>query len=535
MAERPSTMAAGGLRKGKAEKGEARPLYRDTQIRLFLTCWLIFSIHFATDIVREHYLAFSLAEHASFRVDEYMGLHPDLFETPGRGAHVGNNPGASMIAAIPYFVFKPAINWVSGTYNRATRKPGQEVTAIYRHEDRPNRLRFYEQVRERGLDVKFGLASLVMTAFCMAPLSALAAVVMFRLLVLLGLARKLSLLMALLYALGTPIFFRTAYVNQNLMIAHFALFAFVLLWNPGGLSRWSLRQRYAAAGFFGGLTLLCDYSGAVVLLFLGGYAFAKRWDETSWGNSWKDSLWFAFGMVGPVALLLFYQWRSFGNPFWPGQHYMPPVEWIDIGYQGFGAPTAELFGLLFFDLRFGLFVTAPLLVLALFAPILSYRKKSLIPRRETIFILLFFAGLALFFSCVQYTRIQWVSGIRYMIPVIPFLFLLTVAVLIRIPRVITHGIAVLAFAESWCLSMVRPSGSPDNAVFDSVQQVLLQGFQLPWLTVVGKMASQYASFLLVSGPSPLALFALWSVLIYGIWRFHAPWATFAEDEVSPKH
>ena len=83
--------------------------------------------------------------------------------------------------------------------------------------------------------------------------------------------------------------------------------------------------------------------------------------------------------------------------------------------------------------------------------------------------------------------------------------------------------------------MVRPSGSPDNAVFDSVQQVLLQGFQLPWLTVVGKMASQYASFLLVSGPSPLALFALWGVLIYGIWRFHAPWATFAEDEVSPKH
>ncbi len=507
--------------------GARRPLYRDTQIRLFLTCWLILMLHFATDIAREHYLAFSLAEHGSFRMDEYLGLHVDIFEIPGHGAHIGNNPGASMIAAVPYWVFKPAINWVSGAFNRATRKPGEEVTATYLNENRPNRLRFYRQVRERGLDVRFGLASLVMTAFCMAPLSALSAVLMFRLLVHLGLTRKLSLLMALLYSVGTPLFFRTAFLNQNLMIAHFAFFGFVLLWNPDGFIRWTTGQRYAAAGFLGGLSLLCDYSGGIVLLFVGGYALVRRWTESSWHESWKSSLWYALGAVGPVALLLFYQWKSFGNPFLPGQHYMPAVEWIGVGYRGVGAPKAELLWLLLFDLRFGLFVTAPVLALALFAPILSYRKSNLIPRRETIFMLLLAAGFTLFFSCVQYTRLQWVTGVRYMIPVIPFLFLLAMAVLIRIPRAIAYSIAILAFAVSWCLSMVR------SGVIDSMEKVFFQGFQLPWLTVLGKLAPQYAPFL-ASGTSPLALFALLGIMLFIIWRCPHPWAKLLEDKLSAR-
>ena len=510
----------------KDERAERR-LSRDTQVRLFLTCWLIFVAHFATDIVREHYLAFSLAEKGSFRVDEYVGLHVDIFEIPGRGAYIDNNPGASMIAAIPYALFAPAVNWVQDSYDRATRKPGQEVTAEYRGETRPNRLRFYRQVRQRGLDIKFALASSVMTVFCMAPLSALSAVVMFRLLGHLGLKRKLSLMMAFLYALGTPIFFRTAFLNQNLMVAHFAFFGFVLLWNPGGSSRWSSRQRYAAAGFFGGLTVLCDYSGGIVLLFLGVYALLKQWARASRTEMWKHCLWLVLGAAVPVALLMFYQWKSFGNPFMPAQYYMPPVEGTEVGYQGVGAPRAEYFWPLLFDLRYGLFAFAPFLLLALWAPILSYRRKNLIPLRETMFALLFFGALTLFFSGIGYTRYQWVTGLRYLVPVVPLLFLLTVAVLIQMPRVLAYGIAVLALAESWCLSMVRAG------VIDSVEQVFLQGFQLPWLTVLGKMSTQYGSFL-ESGTSPLALFVLAAVVLYVIWHCPALWAKLNREEVFPK-
>jgi hypothetical protein len=68
--------------------------------RLFLTCWLVFALHFATNTVREIYPALSLGDHFSFDVSEYYGLHPDIFEIPGRGAFINNNPGASILGAV---------------------------------------------------------------------------------------------------------------------------------------------------------------------------------------------------------------------------------------------------------------------------------------------------------------------------------------------------------------------------------------------------------------------------------------------------
>ncbi len=66
---------------------------REIAVRLFLTCWIVFSLHFATNTVREIYLALAIGDHLSFRVDEYANLHPDLFEKEGYGWHIGSNPG----------------------------------------------------------------------------------------------------------------------------------------------------------------------------------------------------------------------------------------------------------------------------------------------------------------------------------------------------------------------------------------------------------------------------------------------------------
>src|SRR3989337_2873672 len=86
---------------------------RSIAIRLFLSCWLIYVLHFATNIVREIYLALAIGDHFSFRVDEYASLHPDIFEKQGYGWHIDNSPGASMLAAIPYVATRPLIGSVS--------------------------------------------------------------------------------------------------------------------------------------------------------------------------------------------------------------------------------------------------------------------------------------------------------------------------------------------------------------------------------------------------------------------------------------
>jgi hypothetical protein len=488
---------------------------RRLQARLFATCWLLFVLHFATDIVREHYLSFSLAEDYSFRMDKYLGLHVDIFDTPGYGAHIGNNPGVSMLGAIPYWLCRPVIDRVVASINARRAASGGTVTAIY-NDPRPRRVEFYRKVREKGLDIQFGLAAAVIQALFMAPLSAVSAVVMLRLLNSLGLAIKTALLAAFLFTLGTPIFFRTAYLNQNVFIAHLFLFGFVALWRPGGSPAWRDRTACLVAGLMGGYSLLSDYSGGVVLAWLGMYAAWIAWRAGGWPRLWSSGFWYSVGAAGPLLLLLFYQWRAFGSPWYPGQHYMPAVEWIEIGYRGVGWPEWRLFNMLLFDTRFGLFVACPWLALSVAGFVTALNRPTWLPRREAMFLGSFAIALMLFFSAVQYTQLQWVTGIRYIVPAIPALFLLALVCLLRLPAAVRYPILVLAFAESWCLSMVRATD-----IADSIARVLLGGFQLPWINVLAKTAPQYLSFL-AQQSSPFALFALCAALIFGLWRYPEP-------------
>lgn len=485
------------------------------QVRLFATCWLVFVLHFATDIVREHYLSFSLAEDYSFRMDKYLGLHVDIFDTPGHGAHIGNNPGVSMLGAIPYLVCRPIIDRIVSAINDRRAASGAPVTAVY-NDPRPRRVEFYRKVREQGLDIRFGLASGVIQALFMAPLSAFAAVVMLRVLCALGLGTRMALLGAFLYALGTPVFFRTAYLNQNVFIAHLLLFGFVALWRPDGFPAWRDRTACLVAGFAGGFSLLSDYSGVVVLAWLGMYAAWIAWQSDRLTGVWRNSFWYVAGAAGPILLLLFYQWRAFGSPWYPGQHYMPDVEWVNIGYRGVGWPEWRLFTMLLFNMQFGLLIACPLLALSVAGLFASLRGRSWLPRREAIFLASFAFAFVLFFSAVQYTQLQWVTGIRYIMPVVPALFLPALVSLIRLPPILQFSVIVLTFAESWCLSMVRAID-----ITDSIARVLLGGFQLPWVNVLSRMAPQYLPFL-EQRASPLALFALCGALLYGIWRYPTP-------------
>src|SRR5215471_2400933 len=92
---------------------------RGIAVRLFVTCWAIYALHFATNTVREIYPALAIGDHFSFRVDEYANMHPDLFEKPGYGWHIGANPGASMLGAAPYFLSRPLLDRVVEKVNRA--------------------------------------------------------------------------------------------------------------------------------------------------------------------------------------------------------------------------------------------------------------------------------------------------------------------------------------------------------------------------------------------------------------------------------
>jgi hypothetical protein len=482
--------------------------------RLFFTCWLVFTLHFATNTVREIYLALGIGDHFSFRVDEYAHMHPDLFEKAGYGWHIGNNPGASMLAAIPYALARPIIDPIVKRVQHQRATAGVTEPPSY-NSPWPMAREFYKEAWRRGLDIKFGLAAFVTQALCMAPVSALGAVVMFFLLRCVFHSDKMALWLSLLYAFGTPVFFRTGYLNQNMMLGQFAFMGFVTMWNPGESERWSTTTRFFLGGVAGGTALLFDYSGVVLLLGLFFYGLVKRATLVSPADALRHGGFYVLGTLGPVLLLWVYQWKSFGHPFYPGQHWMPPVEWIELGYQGYGWPQLDLFLALAFDYRFGLFVSSPLLALALFYPLVRRSTRRLLPNLELAFILLLFLAFWVFFSGSNYTRLQFNTGIRYMAPMFPFLFVPAAALLVRLPRLAIYFIAVVSVTESWCLAMVRDV-ERGLGVLDPILRVFVGGFQLPALSTLSRLSGQYGEFFQL-GVSPLPLFAIAAVVLYGVW------------------
>ncbi|MFB3903299.1 MAG: hypothetical protein ACE15E_07590 [Acidobacteriota bacterium] len=476
-------------------------------LALFLTCWLVYSLHFATNTVREIYPALSLGDHLSFDVSEYAGMHPDIFELPGRGAFINNNPGASILAAVPYAVFRPAIDLtVKRVRERRDRAP--RVSAKYKT-IYPMAQDFYREARARGFDVKFGLAAAVMHSLLMAPLSALSVVLMFTTLRTVTGNRLPALLSALLYAFATPVFYRTAQLNHNLLLAHFAFFAFLLLWRPGRRPGDGQRPRYFLAGLLAGWTVVFDYSGVVALLALAAYALVRRFQLSESLKSRSDLPWFTAGVLLSLMVLLGYQWACFGNPIYPAQHYMPVTPLSPNGYQGIDWPSVRLLWETAFSARFGLFTSAPLLLLAL-VPWAWTIARRMIGSLQTLFVLCFVLGFFVFCAMNQYGLLQFNTGVRHVVPVVPFLFLLVPGILTRLPAWIAATVSILATYWSWCLAMYRDV-EQGRGIIESIIQVTLSGPRLPWAKTLEGMGY------LPSQVPILPLFFLAAVTIWLIW------------------
>jgi hypothetical protein len=497
----------GGLR--GALRATFTPSPADIVPRLFLTVLLVYVLHFATNVVRETYLAITLGERLSVRVDEYMGLHPDLFEIAGRGAYINNNPGASMLGAIPYAVARPVIDAILRAKPELARpKP----SATY-DDPRPNRTKFMNEARARGLDVKLALAAAAVHAGLMAPLGALAAVVMFLFLrARLGSERR-AVWLALLYAFATPIFFRTAFLNQNAILAHCTFFAFVLLaWpRPDGPSP----RAFAGAGALLGLGILNDYSGVPIALAFGLWAIALGWRRGGAPSGVRAGAFMIAGALGPIALLLGYQWAAFGNPLFPAQRYMPPTQYSVLGWNGMTVPTRELLLGNLLDPRYGLFAFSPMLAAAVAAPFLKRTRHGDLTRDELALVFGASLLLLLFNSANQFALLQWNTGVRYMVPAAPLLFLALVPVLLRLPQWALWSLVLPTIAISWSVAMTR------EAVPIALSRVFLHGFELPWLHVLEVTASAYAPFL-ADGTSPLAIFAFAGAALWLLWRRALP-------------
>lgn len=488
-------------------------------VRLFFTCWLIYAIHFATNTVREIYPALSLGDHLSFDVSEYTGLHPDIFELPAGGAYINNNPGASILGAVPYGVARPGIDFIVNrveAYRESAGVQPPRYDTIY-----PLAEKFYQEAYQRGLDVKFGLAAGVMQVFLMAPLSAVSVVLMFYILAYLTGSVKKGLLLALVYAFATPIFYRTAQLNHNLLAGYFAFASFVCLWRPWDDPKNPGKPRYFISGALAGYTVVLDYSGLIVVLLMTLYAYLRWQSYPVDRKSWRELAWFALGVFLSAAILLIYQWSVFGNPFYPAQHYMPSTQYSVYGYQGMDLPRLDLLWNNTFGYRYGLFLSAPILLLALYFPA-WFRKEAgngqpsrLVGNLETFIILLFTTCLLLFTAANQFSRLQFNSGVRHMVPAVPFLFLIAADVLLLMRSWLAVLFSVVAVYWSWSLAMYRDV-EQGWGIFESLFVISTKGPRLPWLMTLERLGY------LPGWVSAWQVLIVLGIVILAIWYFRFP-------------
>ncbi len=482
---------------------------RRLPLRLALTIALVYALHAAPNVVREVYLAVSLGERLSIRVDPYVGLHPDLFEIPGRGAYINNNPGASLLGAVPYALVLPALEWL---YRAQPSFVAPKPATTY-DDGRPNRTTFMNEMRARGLDVRLGLGAITMQLGVNVPLGVLAGLVLFLFLRARLEDERGALWLAVLFAFGTPVFFRSAFLNQNLVLAYCTLFAYLSLVSRVGDEARLPRRGAARLGMAGGLLgvgLLCDYSAAPMWLVFAAWVIVLGARDGGLGEGIRAGALFAIGSAGPIAALLLYQQEAFGNPFLPAQAYMARTDLSGNGWHGVSIPQPALLWGNLFDSGYGLLAFCPMLVASVFAP--RYRRmRGGLGWEELALIYGASAALYAFASSVAFAALQWNTGIRYMVPSVPLLFLGLVPVLVHATPVVRWALVVPTLVVSWSVSMVREN------VTTSLLTVFTGGPELPWHIVLAKTSPAYLPFL--SGPwTPLACFLLLAVTLALVWR-----------------
>ncbi len=514
------------------------------QIRLFLVAWILFSLHFATNVVREHYPAFALIERGDWVCDAYVvedpdgsvhALHSDLFphtkEPYGDGHwYSGNNLLGSLVAAVPLFVFEPLLQRIEDWTRAKQTVPADDeglARVQYETEHSVSGAAVDRMVRA-GYHLRFGAATVVTSVFLMAPLSALWLAFMYRLLLRRGASRSQAVFLALAFGFATPILYRTAHLVHNMFLAQAAFACFYLVWRQDGEREPASVMRRCAAGFFGGSCFALDYAGVIPLLVFYAWLFFERIPRAGWLGAFRESLSFVAGSVPPVLFLLGSQWAMYGTPWYPGQFHMPDVNFTEHGWRGLTAPNLEVFWRNLVDLDWGLYPFGPILLLGL-VPSALLGGRLLFPRRARALAALFVTAFMLFCSMNRYSLMQWNTGFRYLLPVVPFAFLAACDVLVRLPDRWRVGLVVASALQVVVLSMVRFTvpliedwrAGTTNAVSGSWERFFARGgVQFPWLTRVGGITPGEAWF-----EHPLAAWLLLAAtlgLCLAIWRLFAP-------------
>ena len=221
------------------------------------------------------------------------------------------------------------------------------------------------------------------------------------------------------------------------------------------------------AGFCAASAVLLEPSALLLLVAVFIYLVCGK-------ESRKYFPLFLLGCVPPGLVQCAYNSICFGHPFASSYSYANDVVMWKVEGKLFGMPSPlRLVQLLFSPYR-GLFVSSPILLMSLVGIVLSvkavrWRPEALLCSLAALFFVLFIAS---FYAWHGGSAI----GPRYLLPVVPFLFFLTVFTFRSYPKTVT-ALGVLSLLINLSITLVgneipRTVGNP---LRDVIWRNLLEG------------------------------------------------------------
>lgn len=339
-------------------------------------------------------------------------------------------------------------------------------------------------------DVRSGVMSLLFTLTTIVPLSVATVLVVHRFHLRLGIARRGALLLSLTYALGTMAFFYGTSPNpwQVINAITWALLLAFVHSSPASLRKTGL------LGLLAGSVVVLHYSAALLIPIFVVFVLAV--------HGAKRASVFALGSAIGVAVLLAYNAAVFGEPLVTA--YARRVDAIGPalagGVMGYSWPSPVIASWLLFGLRRGLFLYMPVSLVAL----LARRRGAL--GEPTFWLAVSGAGLYLLLNAgrhYDWHAGQGFFGPRYLLPALPFLWLLIVDGSSRLGDWALQRIAAVSIFISWIGAQWG-----ESFLASGLGLFLLRG---PYFPVIGWLDGVRAYF--GQGRTPFSSLGVLTVLI----------------------
>jgi hypothetical protein len=448
-----------------------------TEIKLFVTVWLVYAVYVtpAGGVLPNRYidLVHAIVNEGRFTIDTY---HENTIDKAYYNGHYYASalPGPAFLALPAYLAFK-------GVYTLIPQSIKDLASGIksYKIDNQPDSS-FYGHVD----NVEFFLSQAFLTLVVLAVASALGSVLLFETLRFLGFSGWIALSATLFYAFGTNIFFYSTVYFDHVFSAtlNIAAFYLVMVSTKDSPSQFMVPL---VAGFFAGANILVEYPNAFVALLLGLW-FLVRADK------WQLVL-FVVGLIGPILILMAYNYISFGNPIATSYMYETAANksFHTSGFFGVTYPQPDRFASLLLSQAYGLFWFAPISLVGLAG--LLHRILA----RGKEFSVSLLCGMVVAIYVVFYSSYSIPSGgatfgPRFLVPMLPFLAVGVAFAFELFPSYLIYGIGLVSALINWTGAQFGFATS----VVQHFQDLAAQGPTLPVLgAILTHSTSQNQSYL----------------------------------------